>query len=253
MIVSYGGYQLDDNSTGWVVTAPAKLDSNGVPYGYSPQYKLNIRVDVPDTGNQASDQAALTAKLAEVEAAFSQQFKDFIIYDNAGQPTVHKLINNQTLGGVKVLTRLEYPVSMGAEYSTYRNCTITLGADLPLNAQQGNNAIIDWQESVTYIGTGGPRYVPQEFVEERPVRQQVARYTVIRAIQSGSAMGFADYVPYPDPLFGEEYLDHPDVIRSPGTPQFMGNGVKRNYPTQWSYTFTLIEPQYLLPTDRPNG
>lgn len=251
MIVAYGNYQLDDNSAGWVISSRAKLDSSGTPYAYSEEYKLNIRVEVEDTGNAQADQAALTAKLQAIQDAFAVPFKDLIVYDNFGQQTVHKLINSQTLGGVKPLTRLEYPVGMGAEYSTFRNCTITIGADVQQSGLTGNNSVIDWTESLTYIGTGGPRRVWQEFIEELPENQIVAQRTTIKAIQEGAAVGFGDYIPFPAAIFPIEVEHEDQRVYRRMTPRMVGGGANREYPSMWTYVFEFSNPIFGNPTGRP--
>lgn len=251
MYVKYGDYQFDDDAVWYAYTCPAKLDSNGVPYAYSPQYKLSGWISITDTGTVAGNQAAMTAKLALFEAAFAKQFQNFGFYDNAGNLTVHKLINAQTLGGVKVLTRPEYPDSRGAEYSTFRSFTLTLGADVPLSAQQGPNAVVEWQETLTYIGTGGPRRVWQEFIEDNPENQVVAQRTTIKAIQRGSAIGFGDYIAFPAPLYPLEVEHEDQRIFERGTPQAKGAGVFKYYPSSWSYFFEFANPQFGNPTGRP--
>ena len=251
MYYQYGNYRFDDDAVSSVFTCPAKLDSNGIPYAYSPQFKLSGWISITDTGTVAGNQAAMTAKLAEFEAAFSRQFQNFALYDNAGNLTAHKLINAQTLGGVKILTRPEYPVGAGAEYTTYRSFSLTLGAEIAVSPQQGTNAVIEWQETLTFIGTGGPRRVWQEFIEDNPENQVVAQRTTIKAIQRGSAIGFGDYLAFPAPLYPLEVEHEDQRVYERGTPNAKGAGVFKYYPSSWSYSFEFANPAFGNPTGRP--
>lgn len=249
MYAKYGNYRFDDDSVALNYTCAAKLDSGGVPYAYMPRYKLRGEVRIDDTGTVAGNQAAMTTKLRELEAAFSQQFKDFGFYDNSGRLTAHRLLNSETLGGVKVLTRIEYPDSTGAEYSTYRTFEVTLGGDVAITASNPNT-IVNWAEVVEYQGTGGPRRVWTEFVEGDPQNDIVCQRTTIKCVQRGTARAIGAY-PRPTPLYPLE-VEHEDLrIWSPGTPEFMGNGVNAYYPASWAYFFEFANPQFQNPTGRP--
>lgn len=244
MYFKYGPYQHDDNSVAFSLSRTAKLDSGGVPYGYTETYKLSGRL-------QADTQAEITAAIDALKAAYSVQFQDLVLYDNSGNVTSHALLNNNTLGGVKVVEGPSFPNSMGAEYSTYRNYEIVVAADTPLTGQ-GNNSVTDWNESLTFIGTGGPRAVWQPMITGTPLRQQVSELTTIKAIQRGTAVGFADYISFAAPLFPIEYEHQDQRVWERSTPQYMGNGVKRYYPCNWTYLFEFNNPQTGNPTGRPS-
>jgi hypothetical protein len=250
MHATYGAFPFDSDSFTWEHTCPAKLDNSGVPYSYSPQYKLRCMISVPDTGNLEADQAALTVKLAEFEAAFAKQFQNFIIYDNAGNETVHKLINSQTIGGVKVLARPEYPTSALAEYSTFRHATVTIGAEVSAVPGQAGNPITEWEEIVSYRGTGGRRRIWQEYIYDPPDQQDVAQFTTIRCVQRGSAMGLTAFPTPPPPLFPLDLEHEPERGITLGNPQTI-NGQQKYFPVSWEYYFEFASAQFRNPTPRP--
>lgn len=250
---SYNGYSFDENAVSFEKTGPALLDSGGVPYAYNVQYKLRGDVRITDQGSAAANQAAMTTKLLALEAALSVNFGDLILYDDNNLPTVHRLINSETLGGVKVLTAVEYPTSFGAEYSTYRTFQVTVGCQVAAPASASNGSVIDWTESLTFVGTGGERKVWHEYLEGDPDYDVTAQRTTVKAIQAGSARGFADYLAFPAPLFGpdKEHLDQRIYKRD--TPSYMAAGTLRYFPTSWQYFFEFAASSGVTanPTPRP--
>lgn len=248
----YGSYLLPENDVDFSFTSPAKLDPSGVPYAYLPRYVLDGTIRITPTGTDAGNQTAMTAALVELEAAFAQNYQDLIFYDDSSVATIHKLINNETTGGVKVLSRVEYPYARGAEYSTYRTFRVTLGAEIPDQASVGGaGPIIRYRESLTYIGTGGRRWVAQEYIEGEPDHQQVAQLSSIRAVQEGSALGYAAYVPFPPGLYPTEVEHEEQRVYRRETAQKFVNGVETEWPSSWQYFFEFNNPGNGNPTGRP--
>lgn len=251
MYWKYGNYRFDDHAVSFVKRMPPIRDNAGVIYQWAPEYTLTGEIRIADTGTVAGNQAAMTAKLAEFEAAFSQQYKDLVFYDDAGNPTVHKLLNQQTLGGVKLLTNIEYPTSQGAEYAISRTFQITIGAEVSANQGGGGSGVVNWFESLTFEGTGGKRSVWQTMIEGPPIRQQVAQFTTIRAVQSGNAVGNIGYIPFPAPIYGSD-VEHEDRrVWKRSTPQNFGGNGGTNYPSEWAYFFEFANPAFGNPTGRP--
>lgn len=243
MYFKYGSYSHEENEVSFTHSRVAKLDSGGVVFGYDETYKLKGRL-------HGDTQAELTTAINALKAAYAVQFQDLVLYDNSGAVTAHTLLNSETLGGVRVLEGPSFPDSMGAEYSTYRTYEIVVGAVAPISGQ-GNNSVVDWQETLTFIGTGGPRNVWQQPIVGPAIRQQVSQLTTIKAIQRGSAVGYADYYQFAPPLFPIEVEHEEQRVFERGTPQYMGSGVKRYYPCNWAYFYEFNNPLTGNPTGRP--
>lgn len=243
MYFKYGSFQHDDNSVEFSAMRTAKLDSGGVPFGQTETYKLRGEI-------RADTQAALTVAIDALKAAYAIPFQDLILYDNSGNETSHALKNSNTLGGVKVIEGPSFPNSLGAEYSIFRTFEVTLSADTPI-AGQGQNSTVDWQESLTFVGTGGPRHVWQTLLTGTAIRQQVSELTTIKAVQRGQAVGYADYVAYPAGLYPIEVEHQEQRVYDRGTPQYLGGGVRRYYPCSWTYVFEFNNPATGNPTGRP--
>jgi hypothetical protein len=249
MYWTYRGVRLPDHLE-FTKTNEAKLDQAGIPYAYMPKYRIRFQAVIDDTGTPAGNQAAMTAEMLAIEALFSVNFGDLILFDDNDQPTVHRLMNAETFGGVKVLSRPGAPTSFGAEYSTYHTFEVMLGAEQNANPAAGGEQIINWVESIEYRGTGGPRRVWTEFTEGDPQQDIVAQRTTIKAVQRGAARALGTY-PIPRPLFPLEVEHEDERIYVPGSPEYLGNGAYAYYPLTWAYFFEFANPAFNNPTGRP--
>jgi len=244
MYFKYGDYQHEDNEVSFEHSRVAKLDSGGVVYGYDETYKLMGRL-------HADTQEEITTAIDALKTAYAKQFQDLVLYDNSGTATSHTLRNSETLGGVRVLDGPSFPNSTGAEYSTWRSYEIVVAAVVPISGQ-GNGTVIDWQETLTFMGTGGPRNVWQPMITGPAIKQQVSQFTTVRAVQRGTAAGFSEYIPYANPIFPIDVEHQEQRVWERGTPQFMGGGVRRYFPCTWTYVYEFNNPQTGNPTGRPS-
>ena len=79
---------------------------------------------------QQSNSALLTLALEALQLGYSFNGQNIGLFFQGGTPTVHAINNINTLGGTKVLQSPTYEQGKGAEYSTFRNYTIRVGADI---------------------------------------------------------------------------------------------------------------------------
>jgi len=254
MYATYGAYQFDADRLSWVFREEAKLDSSGVPFAYTPRYDLNYYCAVPDTGNNAADQLALTAKLDALRAALLVPYQDFTIYDNGGQPIYRPLRNNDTVGGVKVLALPSFPRGTrdAGFYTTFVEVEFSIGAETTAPAAGGgNNPVIRWSESVTFIGNGGPRWVSQTMIEGPPRGEQTAQQTPIKCVQEGQGTGYSTWLNFPPPLFDARYEHGEMRQRRKMTPTNKVGGVSTEYPMSWQYHFEFNGEQALPDLVRP--
>jgi len=244
----YNNYRLPDEMS-FVYTCRAKLDAGGVPYAYMPEYRLRGQMVIDDQGTAAANQTAMTVAMTALRNAFSVNFGDLILYDDNDQPTVHRMLTRETLGGVKVMSRPEAPTSYGGEYGAFHTFEVVLASEVAANASNPN-AVINWTESVDYVGTGGPRKVWTEFIDGDPQLDQVAQRTTIKAVQRGAARTLGAY-PRPVPIYPIDVEHEDQRIWSPGSPEYLGNGAYAYYPATWAYFFEFANPQFGNPTGRP--
>lgn len=180
--------------------------------------------------------ATLTVEMAELQEAYREQFQNAILFlDDLVTPTQHALYNALAWGGVRVVG-FNWAPSKGAEYTTYRGYSITLQADFP-----GDDNLVEWQETVTIRGTGGPRFVYLEVTEGEPQKQIVQQRTTMKATQTGSAKGL-----YSHPGFNEPYWEQDEHElergRTRGSPDQVGEN-RWHFPIAWSYNFEGLDLQ----------
>lgn len=163
-----------------------------------------------------------------------------LVYNDGSGATAHQLLNGNSLSGVRV-TGFEWKEGDG-EYTTYRSYSITLQADFV----DATNNLLSFKETVAFKGSGGPRFVWLDTLEDGPVQQLSASATTIHCVQSGSAIGLLSYVSPPAPLYPAivEHLDQ----REGGfeSPDRIGQGLM-GFHTTWKYSFESPELGLVLP------
>jgi hypothetical protein len=141
-------------------------------------------------------------------------------------------------GGIRVMS-LNFPKGAEkGEFANARHYEITVEAIYP-NLVDG---LLQFQETITLNGTGGPRYAYIEVLQGPPVRQTVCENTLIRATQSGHAIGLFSYPTVPQPLW-PFYEDEPARQISKSGGQLQGTFYS-GYGVQWGYQFTSDVPLF---------
>ncbi len=234
MIFSYGNYIHDNNEVETVFRQSALFDQRGNRRG------LRKRIELKGVLHGTS-QANLTAKLLALDAAYSKDgFNAILFLDDGTTQTHHRIISGDTLTGVRVVQPPSYQPGDGAEYSTFRTYSIVLEADF-----LGDSDILNFEETVTIQGTGGPRFAYFETLNTLPVRQIVNDFTLVRMTQSGSATGYLSYPFAPAPLWPSlEDVSQRTFIRR--APRLQGR-IRTDYPVSWTYKFTSDVAQDALP------
>ena len=193
---------------------------------------------------QAASQSALTTAINSMKAAYNSNGYDVGLYlDDGTTLTSHYMTSSQARGGVRVVA-LDFPEGEGAEYSTFRSYSITLEADF-FNT---TDFLLEYNETISFKGTGGPRRVFLETLDGIPQEQIGARFTTYKAMQRGSSIAFGNWPNFPPPIWpAAELLDQREVnIHTPTKvdEQYFGYGI------DWSYTFESTSPLQGRPTLR---
>lgn len=185
----------------------------------------------------ANPQSSITARIQEVEDAYSYDGGDAVLLLDDGSESPHSLKSSHptNISGVRVLD-FQWVTENPAEYATNRTFTVQLEADYADIVSQ----IIFWYEQLEFIGNGGPRYELVEFPLGTPLPYRVCEFTKQTIIQSGKSLGYFGYV---EP-FGSLWPDslHQDKVRIVrGTPEFNGK-LYTNYPMQWTFPHSRSVP-----------
>lgn len=187
--------------------------------------------------------AALRIQIAALELAYSVDYQDLALIDNDGV-VVHALLNVGSTSGVRITQPPSYPEGDGGEFTTYRTYAIQAEAEYAYAPQEGSQ-LLEFSETVTIIGNGGPRYVWVEKVIGPPTRQIVQAFTTVRATQTGTAVGKFQRPPKPPPIW-PELLDNESQQLADTSPQRKGS-IYEDFRVSWSYSFTNGSPLQGLP------
>lgn len=205
----------------------AEATDYGLPLRYLVAYTIKVWLD----GDGA---AALSLAEVRLRSALMTHNQDFVLYSDSGSATSSAVYARQSANGTRVVS-ISAPEAQGGEYVNRRTIAFTVLAEYHVaNAQ---NAVVSWSEAVSIVGNGGPRRVWRFPINGPAVRQQITPYSLVRATQSGQAVGYLRRVPKPAPLF-PLYMVHEAESATFQTPKYMGpTGAPVDWPTSWSYTF----------------
>lgn len=230
MYLKYGDYSHSTDECAIVITKESVLDDYGRKVGYKEMWNVSGML----TGSSVS---AVTTAIQALETAYSVNGRDLKLLQDDGTETAHKLVNADSLTGVRIKT-LGYPAGAGAEYTTFRNYQIVAEADFSVLPGSGSDGTIRFQQTISYRGTGGPRKVIRTTLTGMPVAQQVAQRTPIFVSQSGFAIGFSSYPAPAAPILPQwEDFDSREIEYV--TPQMKGLLNQSEYRINWTYRFSM--------------
>lgn len=243
MHFQYGGYRHSDGEVNLSLTKRTNPNARG--FSAYTTWTMQLEGTLIGVGETSEDlQADIRAQIYALENAYALDGFDAGLYHDDGSPTPHFLDSSSSLGGVRV-AEIEFDKDNGdGQYATGRSYRITLQADFPnpfVTLQQ-------WNETLRIVGTGGPRFVHLETMRGTPQRQLVNQRTIVRATQSGTAVGLRTYPLPPPPIFpAAELADKREFSR--GSPRNF-HGAFIDWPIQWTYQFESAGPLNGTPNRR---
>jgi hypothetical protein len=190
--------------------------------------RLSLRI----RGTLIDTQSNLTTKIAALEAAYRKQKQDAALYEDDGTRTPHAIVNSQTIGGTHVDAVTWPRGAEGGEYATGRSYEISISGEIALTSE---TTLLNFQESLSFVGTAGPRHVWIETRNGPAQRQTVSQNTTQRIIQAGNALGLYGYPTTPAPIFPS--LEHLPARRYTRTGPRQNGRAFTDYGVQWSYEF----------------
>ncbi|HEY2250716.1 MAG TPA: hypothetical protein VGH74_06630 [Planctomycetaceae bacterium] len=229
MFLRYGAYTHANNEPAVQIGKQAVFSRRG--------YRRAVRETWRIVGVlHAADQPGLTSAIAALRSAYNVNGLDLGLYlDDGVTPTDHVLISTAALGGTRV-TALEFPSGTGAEYSTYRSYSISVEADFP----DTSNNLLDFSETLSFEGSGGPRMVFLDTLAGLPQQQIARQRTTYRARQEGRAVGLATYPAVAPPIWPAAELQDQRrlILRAPR--RVAGN--LTDFVAEWTYMFESVSP-----------
>ena len=191
-----------------------------------------------------TSQAGITASIAALENAYSQDGFDLeVFHDNGTTLSRHYLYNANTLNGVRVKDLSWIPRDprygqSGPEYVNKRTYRIILESE---KIDPNASALTSWHESLIGIGTGGSIFIEKGALQGPTQRQIIQQQSSYKAFQIGRAVGFLGYPSaIATPLFpNDEHVEQRQI--NPETPTF-GANQNTQYPISWRYVFERSTP-----------
>lgn len=241
MYLQYGNYRHASGEASVVIAKHGLFSPGGIARGVRERWDIHGRL-------QAADQASLSTALGALMSAYSNHGLDIGFFFDNGQPTSHTIQSSATFGGVRVITPPSFPEGKGAEYSTYRNYSLAVEAEI----LDPRAAILSWTETLNFRG-GGPKFAFLEPINGLPQKQLVKQFTTFRATQSGEASGLTAYPSPAPPLWPlAEHVDRREIhYMLPKRSGLPGNPSYTEFKVKWTYSFEDASPLFGLPTIWP--
>lgn len=231
MYFKYGSYTHD---TGEILLASytkqrMKSERNRLVFT---RHTMELQGEVCLTG-----QAAIKTRLEAIEAAYSVDGNDAVLYHDDGTQSAHRMISDQSLNGVRVLT-FDYPRGEHEQYATGRTYRIVLQADYLTE----EDSIYSFSETLTFIGNGGTMWEHIPHFLGPPSVRVVYTQTPQTIRQQGTVVGVTGWPLVPSPLLPAQY-EHQErrsiALRSPLVLQQNQNMM---YAVEYSYEFSSTSP-----------
>lgn len=243
--LQYGAYVHQPSEAEVIITSSAERSDRGLLLGLRERWHIRGFL-------QATDQATLSTAINSLKTAYSQDDQTLGLYfSDTGSATSHVISPSNTMGGIKVIQPISFPVGKGAEYSTYRQYEVVLEA-IVINSVQlsGTASTEEYDEGIAFTSTGGPRFVYLQTLYGTPVKQLVAQQTTQKVVQQGRAVGRFAYPTPSQPIWPD--AEHVDLRQiSYEAPTRSGNSGTQftQWVVSWSYVFENAEQLSGQPTE----
>jgi hypothetical protein len=233
MRVLWGSYAFAANSCELASRSRVVLSDSGRPVRYVTRVNVSGWLE-------ADGQAALSTLEASLRNALATPYQDLKFLTDDGRVTATSLLNASSLSGVRVVDGPTFDGTSGAEYATLRQ--FRFEAEAEYLVRSASAAVLSFQESVSVTGDGGPRLRLRVPVNASIIIPQVVTpRSVVRAVQSGQAVGHLGYPAAPPPLWPRPIYqgDQSDVQRQ--SPRRLGLAFVE-YGIAWRYAFESDGP-----------
>lgn len=197
-----------------------------------------------------SSQAAITAEIQEIEAAFAQNGQNLDMLFDDGSVSAHLIVNAATIGGVRVLSGPNWDPGPG-QYANWRSWTAQLQADFQGPGFLQGGGLSFFQETIELFG-GGPQDELALSLEGPPISERIYAAIPYGAIQSGRIVGMLAPPPVPMPIFPanlKRRLETPYTSEtSPGPTGSSGAFRYEGFERSYRYEFESPTPLFASPS-----
>lgn len=233
-IVLSNGYRHDDNEVG---LRSIQRRAVYTPRGEKATLTITWNMDGYLHGSSVTD---LGLKIRAMELAYTNDGFEAVLLDNNGRNSAHKLGDGLSRAGCRVVGGVNWGWESGAEYTTFRSYSIQLEADYDSPFVD----LFDFNESITRVGTCGPKKIWKPALNAKPQLQYTWASTTQRVIQRGRVVGLYRYIAPPPPYWpAAEHLDQREQTEhSPRHYGPYGRPAWREYAVDYQYVFESDVP-----------
>jgi len=187
----------------------------------------------------------MVGNLAALEAAYKDGGNDLTLLNDDGSIAL-KWPNSTALGSTRITQPPSYPNDLNGVFATVWPYQITFEADYRV---QPGDILLQWNEDLQFVGTGGPKFVHMPVLAGPWPKQQVTSNSTYRVVQSGSATKLDSYPLPASPMWpASEKLD---MRRTRKLAPRYRNGEPYEYRISWSFTFEGNAAYTGAPTSLP--
>ena len=203
------------------------------------------------TGTPATLKTAMDALVTNIVGGQDVR----MVLDDGTTPTHHTYLNSETIDGIR-LVNFEWlkgspgsgnAYGSGVELLYKASWRAQFRGEFVTGAYESD--IVEWNEWIRQIGTGGPRFRSKGSIEGEVQYQQLQANTSVRLLQGGNAVAITGYPGGATPLF--PFDEHEDVrnyeVRTPR----WGGLQNVLYGSRWLYNMEYTAPQAFIPTPIP--
>lgn len=236
----WGNYAFPTNAAEVTSRTGTEFNYSGFPL----RYVITVAVKVTLDGDGQED---LSDAEDEMRAALAVPYQNLILKTDSGNQSSARLITSSSITGVRLKSGPNFGEAQGAEFVNRRTCEFEMEAEYMIRGAE--NAVVSWRETVSIVGNGGPRRTWRFPLNANPIRQQVTKNSLVRATQSGEAIGHTRTPRRPLPIWPKFVVNESDG-GTVDTPEPKGRAYL-NYPVKWSYSFESGYPLVGLPSLPP--
>lgn len=205
----------------------------------------------PDLGPSATElqwQKAITHRFNQIANAFRDGYSSGFLHQDQ-TPSAIYIDQGSSFSGVYVTQLPDLQPANGADYATGHIGYFSVAADYLPPGGSTLGELVDYRESLTFQGNGGPLVVGTLTDVGEAVVTQTAAKTFYQATQQGYAVGRTGWPVPSAPYWQSPILINPSAAVSYETPNVYG-GSKIEYRTSWNYQFLSPTPLSGLPAIR---
>ena len=186
--IRYGSYQFSPGLQTYRFAIRPGFSENFLRASHTYEVEIRGYLVVDHAVTDADAPADLVRQIREFKAAFAIDGQDFTARNSEGE-IIDSILSAEILGGLRVLEGPTFEEAGPGELVRKRTFRVLLGGEQVLTTGPGGGgtpANVSRNQSISYEGDGGPRFVMVETMNTPPIKQQTNRFTKTRCTQSGS-------------------------------------------------------------------